>query len=192
MFAAVAVALYAGHHVGDYWVQTDTQARRKGERGRQGVLHCLQHVMSYMATQWVCVVVTLSVLGLWQSIVWWHTVAGLALSGVTHYVADRREPLKWMARHVPGKAAFLELGVPREPRVVEAWFDCSSCEGRGVGGAASDESTGGKCWDCRGGGRLPSALTLTDAPQLATGLWALDQSWHIFWGVFVAALVMSS
>ena len=30
-----------------------------------------------------------------------------------------------------------------------------------------------------------------DNPSLGTGAWALDQSWHIFWGVFVAALLMA-
>jgi transmembrane sensor len=29
-------------------------------------------------------------------------------------------------------------------------------------------------------------------PCLGTGAWALDQSWHIFWGVFVAALVIAA
>lgn len=32
------------------------------------------------------------------------------------------------------------------------WGECSTCEGRGT---SWDESTGGKCWDCRGGGVLP-------------------------------------
>ena len=32
---------------------------------------------------------------------------------------------------------------------------CTSCNGLGVGGPASDSSTNGKCWDCLGQGVLP-------------------------------------
>lgn len=188
-FAAIAVALYAGHHVGDYWVQTDQQARHKGDSGRNGVGHCLMHVASYCMTQWAAVVILMLTLDI--GITLWGALAGVFVSGLTHYLADRREHgiMFKIARKLPGKANFLRLGVPREPVVVESWLDCASCQGRGVGSVA-DESTGGKCWDCRGEGRLPSALTISDNPSLGTGAWALDQSWHIFWGVFVAGLVM--
>jgi len=188
-FAAIAVALYAAHHVGDYWVQTDHQASHKGAPGHEGQAACAAHVGTYLFTQfaflwalWLVTDVHISGLGL---------VGALAVSGATHYLADRREfgIMFKLARLIPGKANFLKLGVPRDPCVVEAWFDCASCEGRGSGGAASDESTNGKCWDCRGGGKLPSALTITDNPSLGTGGWALDQAWHIFFGVFVAALI---
>jgi hypothetical protein len=192
IFSTAAVALYAAHHVGDYWAQTDAQARHKGDDGRNGVIACASHVLTYTATQALCLALAFAVLGAhprWP-LVW----AGLAVSGVTHYLADRREHgiMFKLARALPGKAAFLKLGVPRDPRVIEAWFDCGSCEGRGAGGPASDESTNGGCWDCRGGGKLPSALTIDDNPSLGTGGWALDQAWHIFWGVFVAALIIAA
>lgn len=154
-FAAVAITLYAAHHVGDYWVQTDEQARLKGRPGRTGHIHCATHVCTYLAAQVFILglalpVVRVGPLGL---------TLGLLVSGVTHYVADRKDPLKWIARHLPGKAPFLELGMPRDGRVNVRHYGLE--------------------------GNIP-----VDNPQLATGLWALDQSWHIFWGVFVTALIM--
>lgn len=191
-FAAAGLTLYAAHHVGDYWVQTDHQARHKGDTGRAGRRACLAHIYSYVVTQSALLAVAGMVLGIrWG---FWASTVALLVSALTHYAADRREHglMFKLARRLPGKAAFLKLGVPRDPRVIEAWFDCGSCQGRGVGGPASDESTNGGCWDCRGGGKLPSALTITDNPSLGTGAWALDQSWHILWGVFVPALILGA
>ncbi len=161
-FAAIAITLYVAHHVGDYWVQTDHQARHKGAPGADGRLACLAHVLSYLATQTALLIVVTLVTG--AAIRWWSALAGLVISGVTHYIADRREPLKRIARLVPGKAAFLTLGVPRPYQI--SWPTNSALDPHGP---------------------LP-----LDNPSLGTGLWALDQSWHIFWGVFVAALVMSA
>lgn len=149
-FAAYAVALYVAHHVGDYWVQTDTQARRKGEAGALGRLYCAQHVGTYLITQIVCLMVTCLVLGIAQH--GWRLWCALAVSGVTHYIADRRRPLERIAGWIPGKANFWRLGAPRP-------------------GTMHDRP---------------------DNPTLGTGAWALDQSWHIFWGVFVAALILAS
>lgn len=144
LFAATAVALYAGHHVGDYWVQTDREAKEKGLPGWRGRLACLSHVLTYMATQYAMLLLLALTTGIHGSSR--GAVLAITVSGVTHYLADRREHglMIWLARRIPGKAAFLKLGVPRDA---------------------------------------------TDNPQLATGGWALDQSWHIFWGVFVAAIV---
>lgn len=155
-FAAVAIALYAGHHVGDYWVQTDHQARTKKESARSCVMHCLTLVM----TQAACL---LMLLPLGVRFAWLPTLGGLAVSGVTHYIADRRTPLVKLAALIPGKAAFLKLGAPRPYQIFAQ--SMSHNEPRG-----------------------PVPL---DNPQLATGAWALDQSWHIFFGVFVAALVVA-
>lgn len=189
-FAGIGLALYAAHHVADYWVQTDHDAAHKGKAGRVGVIACARHCATYVLTQGVFLALLLGVTG--ADVAWYQGIGALFVSGVFHYAADRREfgIMFRLARLIPGKAAFLTLGVPRDPRVIEAWFDCGSCEGRGAGGAASDESTGGKCWDCRGGGKLPSALTITDNPSLGTGAWALDQSWHIATSVFLPALIM--
>jgi hypothetical protein len=144
-FAAVGLTLYAAHHVGDYWVQRDEDARHKGDPGRLGRLHCLHHVTTYVVTQTALLLVATVALHL--DYAWWRTLPALAISGVTHYIADRRTPLKRLAVLIVPR--LVRLGVPR-------------------------------------GGHYD------DNPQLATGLWALDQSWHIFWGVFVAALVVAA
>lgn len=185
-FAAVVVTLYAAHHVGDYWVQTHYQAQTKGKAGSEGRAACAGHVLTYIITQWWMLVAAVLLLDI--DISGRGMVAALVVSGVTHYLADRREHglMFWLARRLPGKAAFLRLGVPRDVRREEVWGPCPSCEGRGT---SFDESTGGKCWDCRSGGMLPGVIELTDNPSLGTGAWALDQSWHIFWGVWVAALL---
>jgi hypothetical protein len=151
VFAATFAALYTGHHVGDYWVQTDHQARTKGVRGQEGRTACLRHVGSYVATQGASLAAVVACTGLRPS---WVSVGGaLAVSGVTHYLADRREHglMFWVIRavdRVAGKATFARLGVPRSGR--------------------------------------------DDNPSLGTGVWALDQAWHILFGVFVPALVMAS
>jgi hypothetical protein len=92
----------------------------------------------------------------------WQAGLALLVSGVTHYMADRREHglMFKLARALPGKAQFLELGVPRYVFV------------------ADNE-------DADIGHRI-------DNPTLGTGAWALDQSWHLFWGVFVAALIIGA
>lgn len=147
LFAAVAIALYAGHHVGDYWVQTDHQARHKGDAGPTGEMTCLIHCATLGATQVACLALLLP---LGATFGWWQFVAGMLISIGTHYLADRREHgiMFRLARLLPGKAAFLRLGVPRTGH-----YD--------------------------------------DNPSLGTGAWALDQAWHIFWGVFIAALVIA-
>lgn len=161
-FAAVAVALYAAHHVGDYWVQTDHQARHKGAAGMAGVVQCLAHVVSYLVTQIFGLVLLVSFVEV--DISHWGMVAGLLVSGLTHYLADRREHglMFKLARLLPGKADFMKLGVPRKMDTLELMRP----NGHSV------------------------FLIREDNPSLGTGAWALDQSWHIFWGVFVAALLM--
>jgi hypothetical protein len=141
-FAAVFIALYVGHHVGDYWVQTDAQAAHKGDAGLQGHMACLAHVSAYVVTQLVCVDVTIIATG--ARVNWAAVLVGLVVSGVTHYAADRREHglMFRLARLLPGKVNFLELG--------------------------------------------------KDSGTLGTGAWALDQSWHLFFGVFVPALIVGA
>lgn len=189
IFAATAAAFYAAHHVGDYWIQTDHQARHKGDAGREGRVQCLAHVGTYLLTQALFLAVAAVALGFRVSLP--GVLLGLLVSGVTHYLADRREHgiMLKLARALPGKAAFVRLGVPRAALEIELWEPCPSCEGRGT---SYDESTDGRCWDCRAGGMLPGHVLVTDNPCLGTGAWALDQAWHIFWGVFVAAMIVAA
>lgn len=159
---ALGLALYGGHRVGDYWTQTDHQARHKGDAGAEGIAACALHVLSYLATQVACLFLLVLATGLHVSVV--GVLAGLGVSGVTHYLADRREHgiMFRLARLLPGKAAFLELGKPRRLDVL-----------------ATDREN------------VERDYVPLDNPTLGTGAWALDQAWHIFWGVFVAALVMA-
>jgi hypothetical protein len=112
--SAIGWAMYAGHHAGDYWVQTDHQAKTKGLPGAAASAACLAHVTSYLATQFVSLWILWLFTGIHISLI--GMLAGLALSGVTHYLADRREHgiMFRLARALPGKVNFLELGKPRE------------------------------------------------------------------------------
>ena len=112
-FAVVMPALLVAHNVADHWVQTETQAARKGLPGWPGRVKCALHVVTYTATC-TCAVV----------LVWWlfalpltplGVVAGQVVSAVTHYWADRRTTLAALAR-LAGKAGFYRLGSPRPGR----------------------------------------------------------------------------
>jgi hypothetical protein len=86
-FAASYAVLTAAHEVGDYWAQRDADAGAKGQPGREGKAACARHVASYSATQGLALLVADRVLGL--GLDWRRAAAGLAVSAVTHYVADR-------------------------------------------------------------------------------------------------------
>ncbi len=195
-FATVFIALYVGHHIGDYWIQTDWQARNKGAAGRLGRLACFAHVTWYVWTQYFALILTMYVTESppkrdAAGRAWIAIVAALLFSGVTHYLADRREHglMMWIARRLPSLKGFLTFGVPREGVQIEAWGECISCNGSGYSG---DEAVpGGKCWDCRGGGVTPGGK-VGDNPSLGSGPWALDQAWHIALGCFVPALIIAA
>jgi hypothetical protein len=109
-FAAVFIALWVAHQVADHWVQTQHQADCKGAPGWPGRLACAAHVVTYTATALVAVVATAVTLGFALSP--WQVTAGLAVSAITHYVADRRTPLKRLAV-LCGAGRFYALGAPR-------------------------------------------------------------------------------
>ena len=113
VFAAIFAALYAAHQVADHWVQTQHQADTKGQPGWPGRRACADHVASYTAT---------SIFALY--LVAWRTGihlddmrvgAGLAVSAVSHYLADRRTPLARLAGWL-GSGRFYQLGAPRPGR----------------------------------------------------------------------------
>lgn len=186
-FAAIAIALWVGHQVGDHWVQSDADAQGKGRPGQEGQLHCMAHVSSYLFTQLICVALVILV---GATISGWGLLAGIVVSGVTHYIADRRTPLIKLAETIPGKSNFVRLGMPREGVEITRWVQCSTCEGTGIDEAYLSSRGAGRCPDCQGEGTEP--VTVGDNPSLGTGLYALDQAWHIFWGVFVTAIVMTA
>jgi hypothetical protein len=107
-FGAVFAALYAAHQVADHWVQTQHQATCKGAPGWPGRLACAAHVATYTATA-VAALLTLALfLGLCLNP--WTAAAGLAVSALSHYVADRRTPLRRMADRLGKDAAWLDHG----------------------------------------------------------------------------------
>lgn len=97
-FAAVFVALFVAHQVADHWVQTDHQACTKGKPGWAGRHACAQHVLWYTVTALIVLATTEAALGMDLSMP--RVLLGLAISAVTHYVADRRAPLKWLADRI--------------------------------------------------------------------------------------------
>lgn len=106
VFAAVFAALSAGHAVGDHWIQRHTDSQHKGLPGWEGRLACLRHIASYLGTAAACLGLVWLYLGLDLDL--GAIIAAFAVSGFSHYVADRREPLRRIADAL-GKRDFYEL-----------------------------------------------------------------------------------
>ncbi|MGW4466085.1 DUF3307 domain-containing protein [Micromonospora sp. NPDC004704] len=111
--AAVFIALYAAHQVADHWIQTQHQADCKGLPGWAGRRACLAHVATYTLTG-VLALAALSLSTGWRPAPV-PLLVGLLISAVTHYIADRRTPLRRIAE-LTGAGRFYVLGVPRAGR----------------------------------------------------------------------------
>lgn len=98
-FAAAYALLTASHEVADHWVQVDAQAAAKGKPGREGVVACGKHVAAYTATQGLALLAGQRLLGL--RLTPSRAAAALAISAVTHYVADRQGG-HWRDEHPRG------------------------------------------------------------------------------------------
>jgi hypothetical protein len=107
---AVFAALYAAHQVGDHHVQSDRDACTKGLPGRQGHTACARHVATYTATAVLALVAADRVTG--AGLRPGRVAAGLAVSAVSHYLIDRRWPLRRLAQ-ATGNARFYDMGAPR-------------------------------------------------------------------------------
>ncbi|MFD7729554.1 hypothetical protein ACFV6F_04085 [Kitasatospora phosalacinea] len=112
-FAASYALLRAAADVADHWIQTDHQATTKGQHDHNngqssaaGRRACAAHVATYTAAQAAALLLGSRVLGL--RLRPGRAAAALALSAATHYVADRREPLRRLA-DATGKADFVRL-----------------------------------------------------------------------------------
>ncbi|MGI5469465.1 DUF3307 domain-containing protein [Streptomyces sp. CA-132043] len=110
-FAAVFVALYVAHSVGDHWVQSSHQSVTKGRSGWVGRLADTRHVATLTVTKVLALVPVVLLLDLHLSAA--GLVIGLGVDAVSHWWADRRSTLAWLAK-VTGKAEFYRLGAPRE------------------------------------------------------------------------------
>lgn len=108
-FAAVFIAWFVGHSVGDHWVQTSCQAIKKGERTRAGRLACARHVATLTTTKLVLTALVFAAHPFGVNPVWFTT--GVAVDGVAHYWADRRFTLERLAgRKLVNKTEFYHLG----------------------------------------------------------------------------------
>jgi hypothetical protein len=106
-FAAVLVTLLVAHHVADHWVQTERQAADKGRSGWPGRWAAARHVATLTVTAALALAVVAWRLGLQLDP--GRVALGLALNAVTHWWADRRSTLRWLAVTV-GHRPFHELG----------------------------------------------------------------------------------
>lgn len=105
VFAAVFAILYTAHKLGDHWIQTNGQASAKGGEGWPARIACAAHVATYSAT---CVVGLLALAWCTGLALPPDTVTlALGVNAVTHYVADRREPLRRIARWL-GRTGYLQ------------------------------------------------------------------------------------
>ncbi|MFH8405509.1 hypothetical protein ACH4FX_12150 [Streptomyces sp. NPDC018019] len=130
-FTAAYAVLTAAHEVADHIVQRDADAVAKGRDGCEGRAACLRHVSSYTLTQAFALAAADRGLGLRLS--WRYAAAGLAVSAVTHYAADRsggrwdedpeKQPTRRMVRaaHAIGKGKWLMRDPQAGYRFDQAW-----------------------------------------------------------------------
>lgn len=111
-FAAVFAALFVAHSVGDHWVQTSAQSAAKGHPGWIGRFADTRHVATLTATKLLVLLPAGLLLGLHLSV--WGLVVGLGVDAITHWWADRRSTLAWLAK-VTGKSEFYSLGTGTHP-----------------------------------------------------------------------------
>ncbi|MCO8272827.1 DUF3307 domain-containing protein [Actinoplanes sp. TRM 88003] len=113
LFAAVFIALFTAHQVADHWVQTQHQADRKADPGWGGRVACATHVAAYTATAVFALLALEWALGVQLNP--GKVAAGLTVSAITHYAADRRTLIKRLAQRC-GIGRFYALGAPRPGR----------------------------------------------------------------------------
>lgn len=111
VFAAVFAALYAAHQVADHWVQTDHQAAHKGEPGWSGRITCAAHVTTYTITAVVALAALVIATGIHLNPT--RIALALAVSALTHYIADRRTPLVKLAKLLPSTRNLVGIGACR-------------------------------------------------------------------------------
>lgn len=102
---------FAAHHLGDYWIQTHTQARTKGERTPAGRRACAAHVATYTAGSVLTVAGASAALDLRLS--WRSQLLAQVISAGTHYWLDRRWTVDGLARildPLTGKSTYLAEG----------------------------------------------------------------------------------
>jgi hypothetical protein len=101
--------LPVGHVAGDFFVQSSWQAQTKGKPGSYGHLACFEHVVTLTCTKAVVLSFLCGVTGTSLGVL--PLVIGVGVDAVSHYVADRRGPMRWIAVRL-GKGKFYDLGDP--------------------------------------------------------------------------------
>jgi hypothetical protein len=96
----------------------------------------------------------------------WGFLTGQVVSAVTHYWADRRFTLEWLAAML-GKSEFHDLGVPRNVQAIRVTLN--------NGGEIVKLFTKS---DCAVKDIEDPFSVSWDNPSLGTGKYVLDQSWH--------------
>lgn len=128
--AVTYAALRTAAHVADHWFQTSHQAAHKADEGCAGHKVMAGHIASYAGSQAVAMVVANRALdlGLKPS----RIAAAIAFSAATHWVIDRRWPVRKMAE-ASGNTGCKRGGQCVEP---EHAPDGSECDGgfHGLGG----------------------------------------------------------
>jgi hypothetical protein len=107
LLGGVYALLAAADNVGDHWVQTNGQARRKDGQGWPGRRACAAHVATLTATEILFLAGGVAATG--TRLDPRRVALGLAFNGVTHYWADRRFTLRKLASHTK-KTKFIEFG----------------------------------------------------------------------------------
>ncbi|WP_275293209.1 hypothetical protein [Amycolatopsis sp. La24] len=158
LFAVLQATFADVHPVCDQWLQSSADAVGKGQPGREGARHCARHVASYSAGQVAAAVAVTRVLGFRVPL--GALLAGTAVNAVTHYVIDRREPLKKAAR-AAGLGGYLDHAtVQRRPGVVDesgpgtALMELDQAAHRAIGVLASLTTTWLALRSCRTGRRV--------------------------------------
>lgn len=108
--AAVAyAALRTAAHVADHWFQTGHQAAHKADAGIAGHRAMAGHIVSYAGAQAVALVAVNRILD--AGMTPRGIAAAVAFSATTHWLIDRRWPVRRLAE-ATGKTDFHRLGGP--------------------------------------------------------------------------------
>jgi hypothetical protein len=176
-FAVVFIALYVGHQVGDHWVQSDHQASTKGCKSHAGRMACLAHV----ATLHLTIAAALTAVALVLSVDLSPTglTVGLTVNAISHYWADRRFTLEKLAAKLD-RTRFFALGKPRKVAVYNPATGERMIVVKVTDAGLPELNKHGQVVE------LP-----VDNPSLGAGAYALDQSWHMFWLLVSALLIVA-
>lgn len=107
--ALVLAAWKTAHNYADHIGQDSGDAGTKDKPGAEGRAACARHVVNMTATKLCALAVAGAVTGIRLSPK--RVAVAMALDAASHYVIDRRTPLRKLAEAL-GKSEFYELGDP--------------------------------------------------------------------------------